>query len=99
MNQLSLSKPYMLLKILHELQKQGVQSERLRVISSLASSPGLKNIGEIMTKECTIGPSEAIYVPDSWWHSTLSLGESVSYSTFLFGVNQRGIADLEGDST
>ena len=28
--------------------------------------------------ECTIRPSESLYVPNDWWHSTLSLGEGVS---------------------
>ncbi len=42
-----------LLKILQKLQKQEVQPERLRVISAIASSPGLQNIGGAI-KELTI---------------------------------------------
>ena len=32
--------------------------------------------------ECTIGPGEALYFPDHWWHATLNIGETVFMSTF-----------------
>eukprot|EP00802_Teleaulax_amphioxeia_P026983 Tamp_28188.p1 GENE.Tamp_28188~~Tamp_28188.p1 ORF type:complete len:121 (+),score=5.67 Tamp_28188:324-686(+) len=32
--------------------------------------------------ECTIGPGEALYFPDHWWHATLNIGDTVFMSTF-----------------
>ena len=37
-----------LINYMHQLKEQAVESKRIRVITALASSPGLKNIGEVI---------------------------------------------------
>lgn len=32
--------------------------------------------------DCTVGPGEAIYVPDMWWHATFNVDDCVFMSTF-----------------
>lgn len=39
--------------------------------------------GEEQLRECTVDTLEAIYVPDHWFHATLSIGEGASFTVFV----------------
>lgn len=44
--------------------------------------PSLRVTGPL--RQCMVAQGQAIYFPQHWFHSTISLGESVSISSFLF---------------
>ena len=37
---------------------------------------------EVPVYDCTVGPGEALYLPDQWHHATVNLGDAVVLSTF-----------------